>query len=107
MNTAGLTPYTAASNALGQFWSAVPDPRVLLFALGISIVTAVLFGLAPAFTGTRVSLADTLREDDGAVHQQHGREGVEGHLQSARHPGEDLTRDGRVVVPPLDDTHHA
>ena len=62
MNEAGSLPYTAASNALGQFWSAAPDPRVLLFTLGISIVTAILFGLAPAFTGTRVSLADTLRE---------------------------------------------
>jgi putative ABC transport system permease protein len=62
MNQTGSLPYTAASNALGQFWSAAPDPRVLLFTLGISIVTAVLFGLAPAFTGTRVSLADALRE---------------------------------------------
>ncbi|SPE43383.1 conserved membrane hypothetical protein [Candidatus Sulfopaludibacter sp. SbA3] len=62
MNTAGVLPYTAESNALGQFWSAAPEPRVLLFTLGISIVTAILFGLAPAFAGTRVSLADTLRE---------------------------------------------
>jgi putative ABC transport system permease protein len=62
MNTAKALPYTAASNALGQFWSAAPELRVLLFTLGISIVTAVLFGLAPAFTGTRVSLADTLKE---------------------------------------------
>jgi predicted permease len=68
-NTAGALPYTAASNALGQFWSATPEPRVLFFTLGISIVTAVLFGLAPAFTGTRVSLAETLREGgrSGAV----------------------------------------
>ena len=69
MNTAGSLPYTAASNALGQFWSAAPEPRVWLFTLGISMVTAVLFGLAPAFTGARVSLADTLREGgrSGAV----------------------------------------
>ena len=58
----GALPYTAASNALGQFWSSDPQPRVLLFVLAISILTAVLFGLAPAFTGTRVSLADTLKE---------------------------------------------
>ena len=69
MNTAGIVPYMAASNLLGQFWSAAPEPRVLLFSLGISIITAVLFGLAPAFAGTRVSLADTLREGgrSGAV----------------------------------------
>jgi putative ABC transport system permease protein len=62
MNTAGALPYTAASNALGQFWSTAPEPRVLLFTLGISIITAGLFGMAPAFTGTRISLAGTLRE---------------------------------------------
>jgi len=69
MNTAGILPYTAASNALGQFWSATPEPRVLLFTLGMALLTAVLFGLAPAFTGTRVSLADTLKEGgrSGAV----------------------------------------
>jgi putative ABC transport system permease protein len=62
MNGSGILPYTATTNALGQFWSAAPEPRILVFALGISLITAVLFGLAPAFTGTRVSLADTLRE---------------------------------------------
>ena len=69
MNGSGTLPYTAATNALGQFSSAAPDARILLFALGISVVTAVLFGLAPAFTGTRVPVADTLREGgrSGAV----------------------------------------
>ncbi len=62
MNDSGTLPYTTAANALGRFSSAAPDTRILLFALGISLVTAVLFGLAPAFTGTRVSLGDTLRE---------------------------------------------
>jgi putative ABC transport system permease protein len=69
MNGSGILPYTGATNALGQFWSAAPEPRILLFALGISLITAVLFGLVPAFTGARVSLADTLREGgrSGAV----------------------------------------
>ena len=62
LNASGALPYTAATNALGQFSSAAPDPRVLLFALGTSVITSLLFGLAPAFTGTRISLADTLRE---------------------------------------------
>jgi putative ABC transport system permease protein len=62
LNMAGILPYTSASNTLGQFWSATADARVLFFTLGISVLTAVLFGLAPALTGTRVSLADTLRE---------------------------------------------
>jgi putative ABC transport system permease protein len=62
MNTAGHMPYTAASNALPQFWPATPEPRVLLFTLGMSILTAMLFGLAPALIGARASLADTIRE---------------------------------------------
>ena len=55
-------PYTAASNALHQFWSAGLDLRVAAFALGISILTAILFGLAPALTATRVPLVETLKE---------------------------------------------
>jgi putative ABC transport system permease protein len=62
MNSANTLPYTTASNALGQFWSAAPEPRILLFTLCVSILTAALFGLAPAFSGARVSLSDTLRE---------------------------------------------
>jgi predicted permease len=62
MNGSGTLPYTTATSSLGRFSSAVPDTRILLFALGISFITAVLFGLAPAFTGTRVSLGDTLKE---------------------------------------------
>ena len=59
---AAKMPYTPASSALGQFWVAAPEPRVLLFTFGIAILTALLFGLAPAFSTTRVSIADTLRE---------------------------------------------
>jgi putative ABC transport system permease protein len=55
-------PYTAASNALHQFWSAGLDFRVAAFALGISVLTAILFGLAPALTATRVPLVETLKE---------------------------------------------
>ncbi|MGE5277064.1 MAG: ADOP family duplicated permease [Acidobacteriota bacterium] len=62
VESAQSLPYTAASNALPQFWSAGLDLRVLAFALGVSVVTAILFGLAPAFTGTRASLVDALKE---------------------------------------------
>jgi putative ABC transport system permease protein len=62
MNAHGALPYTTAANSLPMFWSTGVDLRVLLFTLSISVFTALLFGLAPAFAGTRVSLADTLKE---------------------------------------------
>lgn len=38
------------------------DPPVLLFTLGITLVTVVLFGLAPALRGARVDLQDAVKE---------------------------------------------
>src|SRR5262249_5685683 len=37
------------------------DPRVLLFTAGISILTRMVFGLAPAIQVSRVNLNDTLK----------------------------------------------
>ena len=38
------------------------DPMVLLFTLGISLVTGLLFGLAPALHGMKTNLAESFRE---------------------------------------------
>ena len=38
------------------------DSRVLLFTLGVSLVTGILFGLAPVLAAFRVSLNNTLKE---------------------------------------------
>jgi predicted permease len=46
---------------------AVPDLRVFTFTLVISIGTGILFGLAPAFQGTRTELAHTLKDEAGSV----------------------------------------
>jgi predicted permease len=43
------------------------DMRVLLFTLGASVLTAVLFGLAPALRISRTDLAATLKEEGAAA----------------------------------------
>jgi predicted permease len=39
-----------------------PDARILGFTLGIALLTGMLFGIAPAFRGSRINLAPTLKE---------------------------------------------
>jgi predicted permease len=47
--------------------SADPDLRVVLFAIAVSSMTALLFGLAPAFQATKPSLTSALKEQVGSV----------------------------------------
>jgi predicted permease len=44
-----------------------PNLRVLLFNLGISVLTAVAFGLVPALQSTRPDLAGTLKDQAGSI----------------------------------------
>src|SRR5579885_1287223 len=52
------------------------DARVLFFTAAISLLAAVLFGLAPALKSSRVDLQDVLREGgrgaSAARHRVHG-----------------------------------
>ena len=47
--------------------STTPDWRILAFTLGISLVTGVIFGLAPALQSTRPELAGTLKDQVGSI----------------------------------------
>jgi len=55
------------------------DPRVLSFASAISIVTGILFGLAPALAAARVDLVPMLKGNDRGLEMQHARWGT-GHF---------------------------
>ncbi len=47
--------------------TAQPDGRVLLFSLVVSLVSGLLFGLAPAFQTTRLNLSSMLKEQAANV----------------------------------------
>ena len=47
--------------------SVMPDARVLLFALLMSVVTAILFGLGPALSAGRGVVVTALKDEGGAV----------------------------------------
>jgi predicted permease len=47
--------------------STVPDLRILLFTLAITLLTGLLFGLAPALQATNPDVAPTLKDQAGAV----------------------------------------
>jgi predicted permease len=68
---------------LPQLGTVGIDLRVLAFTLLVSLVTSLLFGLAPAFVGTRLNLVDALK--------QGGRYGTSG-------PGSQRLRNVLVVT---------
>jgi len=55
------------SDATGLNISIAPNPQVLLFTVGVAIVTGLIFGLAPAWQGTNPDVAPTLKDQAGAI----------------------------------------
>jgi predicted permease len=64
--TEGLLSLLPTGNAVLML-SANPNGRILLFNIGLTLLTGLIFGLAPAFRSTRVDLWSTLKDAVGSV----------------------------------------
>jgi predicted permease len=64
--TKGLLSLLPAGSALLML-SANPDWRILLFAIGLSLLTGLIFGLTPALKSTRLDLWSTLKDAAGST----------------------------------------
>ena len=47
--------------------SSTPDWRILVFTVGVSLLTGIIFGLVPAFQATRPNVAPTLKDEVGSI----------------------------------------
>jgi hypothetical protein len=56
-----VTLFTSSSDEPFGFSPGI-DERVLLFTFGAAVLTGIIFGLAPAFRGTRIDLTPALKE---------------------------------------------
>jgi predicted permease len=64
-----ILPYDPANLSL----STSPDLRILLFTTGITLATALFFGLVPALQGSRVPPGAVLKEEAGSIAGGHVR----------------------------------
>jgi predicted permease len=62
----GLLAFLPAS-ITGYSITSSPDLRMMLFTCGLSLVTGIAFGLAPALQSTRPNIAATLKDQAGGV----------------------------------------
>src|SRR6266850_318833 len=60
------------------------DPTVMIFTLGVSVLAAVLFGLAPAVHQTALDLHSTLKEGGHAISQSKARQRTQSVLVTAQ-----------------------
>jgi predicted permease len=62
-----LATYFPADSADDFPISSIPDMRVLGFAFGMMLLTALVFGLAPAIQGSQADIAPTLKDRAGSA----------------------------------------
>jgi predicted permease len=62
-----LTIYFPTDSAGDLPISSVPDTRVLVFALGMMLLTALVFGLAPAIQSSQADIAPNLKDRAGSA----------------------------------------
>jgi predicted permease len=55
------------SDSGGMNISSVPDLRILLFNLAVTVLTGIIFGLVPALQTTKPNIAGTLKDQAGAI----------------------------------------
>ena len=65
--TGGLLIAALPGDPAARALSANPDLRIAFFALGVGVLTALIFGIAPALQATRASVTAALKEDSGSV----------------------------------------
>ena len=62
-----LASFVTANRYSAVYLNARPDLTVLLFTMGIALLTGILFGLAPALAGTRANIAPVLKESSTGI----------------------------------------
>src|SRR5467141_1845414 len=70
---AGIKLVVALAGEFPNSTEITVDARVLLFTLGVSLLTAILFGLAPAMQASRADLNVVLREGERKTTTRSGR----------------------------------
>lgn len=71
--TSSLLIRWASTEASTMALSATPDWRILAFTMGVSILTGLIFGAAPALQATRVDVFTSLKDQTAAVLGGHGQ----------------------------------
>jgi predicted permease len=70
---ARMLPRWASDGASPIPLNLAPDARVLCFSIGLSLLTGILFGLAPALQSTRVELSSVLKASGRGLQGTGGR----------------------------------